>query len=339
VVGAETATPAGAAGPSNNAGASWTNLVNGRADLGAQTVEWDIHVYQFNAPISQAYVKIWGPTKQQISQASDFNGASIKVYGGMQAGLPLATAEANGQAGLLLSGQIYQAFGNWQGINQTLEFVVTSDGGATQSAPAPLSFLWLKGQQLSQVIKQTLMLAYPAMPEPSVSISPNLVLSQTEAGVYQTLQQFAAYVNGISRDILGSDYSGIQITNVDGVITVYDETILTVVGPKQILEQDLIGQPTWLDAYTISFSTVMRADLKGNSTIKLPALSGLQAVTSANSQSNARAANTFSGTWTVQYLRHIGNSRAPDAQSWITTVQAVSNTASPAALASTGSSA
>lgn len=354
IVGAETAAPAGAisSGPSTNngggpiasgasnlAGATWTNLVNGQADLGAQMIELDVHAFEFDAPTSQSYVRIWGPTKQQISQASLFNGAPIQVFGGMQKGLPLATAAANGQAGLLISGQIFQAFGNWQGLTQTLDFVITSDGGATQSKPANLSFLWLKGQPLSLVIQQTLKIAYPGY-QVNINIDPNLILTQTVAGTYDTIQRFATFVKGVSQNILGPSYAGVSITLADGEFNVYDGSGDTFVqAPKQILIQDLIGQPTWLGPNQVSFSTVMRADLSGGDGITFPAFAGYEAVTTPQSGSNARAANTFSGTWQIQYIRHVGNSRAPDAQSWISTFQAISKQASPAAISVADSSA
>lgn len=329
-VGAEVTAPTGSATPSNNAGALWTNNVYGKADLGAQMVELDIWAYQFDAPVSQAYIKIWGPSKAQISQAADFNGAPIRVYGGMQRGLPLASAAVNsGQSGLLLSGQIFQAFGNWQGTNQSLDFVVTTDGGATQSNPANLSFLWLRGQRLGQVIEQTLRLAYPRL-SVSVNIDPNLVLTQTETGVYQTLQQFASYVKGISQDIIGGDYSGVSMTLSDDTIQVYDSNTTFAAAPTLIKVQDLIGQPTWLDVATIQFSTGMRADLRVGSTVTFPPIAGATAITTAQSGSNARLQNTFTGTWQITNMRHVGNSRAPDAQSWVTTFQAVTNTVPPA---------
>lgn len=327
VVGEETTAPVGQSAASGNAGATWTNMVNGQADLGAQTVEFDINVYAFDAPISQAYVKIWGPSKQQISQAMDFNGAPIKVYAGMQKGLPLATAGVNdGQAGLLLSGQIFQAFGNWQGINQTLDFVITTDGGATQSNPAALSFKWSKGQKLADVIQTVLTSAYPGF-KVNVNINPTLVLTQDEAGVYQTLQQFSAYVKGVSQDIIGGAYQGVSITLADGTFNVFDGTATGTPGPgpKQINIQDMIGQPTWLDVATVSFNTVMRADLSVGSMIMFPQLAAALAVTTPQSGSNARAKNTFNGPWQIVYARHVGNSRAPDAQSWISTFQALTN--------------
>lgn len=338
VVGPEVAVPTGGTVPSGNSGGTWTNRVNGRADLGAQTVELDIHAYSFDAPISQAFVRIWGPSRQQISQASDFNGAPISVWVGMQNGLPLASADVSaGQQGLVLSGQVFQAFGNYQGINQSLDFVVTTDGGATQSSPAALSFTWKKGQQLSSVIQSTLAAAYPALNAPVVNISPNLVLNNDEAGVYQTLQQFASYLNGVSQDIVGGTYSGVKITLVNGTIQVFDGTV-PLGQTTSILAQDLVGPPTWLSVATVQLTTVMRADLQVGSQITLPQLAGLQAVTTPQSQSNARSQGTFSGTWTVIYLRHVGNSRDPNAQSWVTTIQAISNAASPAALSVANSS-
>lgn len=329
VVGPETAVPIGATTASQNAGATWTNLVNGKADLGAQTVEFDIPAATFDAPAGQAFVRIWGPSKAQISQASDFNGAPISIYGGMQAGLPLATAAAP-QSGILLRGQIFQAFANWQGITQTLDFVVIVDGGFTQSDPGNFAFMWNKGQRLGDVINQVLRTAFQGKGYAiDIKVSDSLVLAHDESGVYSTLQQFSTYVKGVSQDIMGGDYPGVSIILNDNTLSAFDGTVAPSQPATTIYQQDFIGQVTWLDAFTIQFNTVLRSDLQVGSVIKLPELAGAQAVTSVNSQSNARAKNTFQGTWTVSYMRHVGNSRAPDAQSWVSTFQAYSNQAPP----------
>lgn len=338
VVGPETETPVGQAGPSNNAGATWTNNVNGRADLGAQMIEFDVHAFAFDAPAAQAFVRIWGPSKEQMSQSSDFNGAHLDLYVGMQKGLPLASAAVDGgQAGIILSGQIFQAFGNWQGINQTLDFVVIVDGGATQTQPAKLSFTWKKGDKLESVVRQVLQGAYPKL-KLDVKISPNLVLPQDEQGVYQTLQQFATYVKGVSLDIMGggsTTYPGVSIILTDGGLRVFDGTTPPEGGATAITVQDLIGQPTWLDAFTVQFSTVVRADLQVGSQVSFPPIAGATALTTPQSGSNVRSKNAFTGTWTISYMRHVGNSRAPDAQSWVSTFQAYSNQA-PGDLTSVG---
>ncbi len=325
-VSAETAVPAGQTAASGNAGAEWTNMVGGKADLGAQTIEFDIPVYSFDAPIGQAAVTIWGPTKAQISQASDFNGAHIDVYAGMQKGLPIASALA-AQAGSILSGQIFQAFGNWQGINQTLNFVVLTDAGSTQSNPGNLAFLWKKGEKMGDVIKRTLAIAYPAF-KIHVNIRDNLVLTQDEAGVYQTLQQFSSWVKGVSQDIIPTKYPGVSITLKDGTLNVQDDSADDSKKIVQITMQEMVGQVTWLGPNTVQFNTIMRSDIEGNSKIKLPPQAAARAVTTSSSYSNTRAKNTFDGTWTVTFIRHVGNSRAADAQSWISTFQAVSEDAS-----------
>lgn len=345
VIGAETQPGLTGTPASNNAGATFTNLINGKADLGAQTIELDIPAYAFDAPVGQAFVRIWGPSKAQISQAADFSGAHIDVYAGMQKGLPLATAEQP-QSGLLISGQIFQAFGNWQGINQSLDFVITVDGGATQSEPANLSFLWKKGEQLAPVLTQTLQTAYPKL-KVDVKISSSLVSTQDEQGVYQTIQQFASYIRGATQAIIGGTYPGVSIVLQNGTLIASDGTGGAAAGQPStdtakaisILTQDMIGQATWLNAFTVQFNTVMRSDISVNSQITLPELAGLQAVTTPQSQSVARGKSTFTGTWTVSYVRHVGNSRAPDAQSWISTFQAFSNSASPASLSPADTSA
>lgn len=325
VVSNETAAPPGGGTASNLGGATWTNQINGKCDIGAQQIEFDLPVTTYDAPMGQAYVRIWGPTKQQISQASDFNGAAISVFGGMQKGLPLASAQA-AQAGLLVKGVIFQAFGNWQGLVQTLDFVIAADGGATQSEPANLVVNWPKGTDMAQIVQNTLQGAYPNYTI-NMNVTKKLTLSQDEHHVAQTLQQFSSYVTGLSQDIGGGTYQGIKIALSGQTFTVFDtgngDTI-------QIAQQDLIGQVTWINANTIQFNTVLRGDIQMGSVVQLPQLAGAQAVTTAASQSNARAKNTFQGTWTVNLIRHIGNSRSPDAQSWVSTYQAYSNTANPA---------
>ena len=327
VVGPETSTPVGAAGPSNLDTSTWTNMVSNQADLGAQTIEFTVASIAADAPMEPAWIRLWGPSKEQVSQSTDYNGAHIDLYAGMQKGLPLANSD---QQGLILSGQVFQAYGNWQGINQTLEFVVVVDGGATQDKPAKLAFIWKQGDKLKSVIQSTLQAAYPHF-KLDIKISDDLVLPQDEQGVYQTLQQFSEYVKGISIDILGqgdnNTYKGISIVPNNGAIQVFDGTQKSDQQTTAITVQDLVGQPTWLDAFTIQFNTVLRADLRVGSIVSFPPIAGATALTTPQSGSNVRNKNAFSGDWTISLMRHIGNSRAADAQSWISTFQAYSNQA------------
>lgn len=334
VVGAETATQPGGQPASNSPGATWTSQrADGQADHGALKVELDIPVAPLAQPAGQAKVRIWGIPLSLIlpgnpgalSAAQQFNGAPISVYGGMQAGLPLATAIAP-KAGLLVQGMVLQAFGNWMGVNQTLDLVISTDGGATQSNPANIAFLWKQGSSLGAMILQVLAQAFPGV-NAILNISPNLVLGADEPGTYQTLVQFAGYVKSVSQSIVGGDYPGVDIAFKGGKIIISDGTQAQASGSNvtALAFQDLIGQPTWLGPYTMQFTTVMRADLGFDSLVTFPPLSAYQTTTNQGSNSFARAPQTFSGQWRILYPRHIGNSRGPGAQSWVSTFQAVAH--------------
>ena len=352
IVGAQTAsqieaTGTGSGTASNNAGATWTNMVNGQADLGAQTVEFDIWAVGVDAPAGLSTVKIWGPSIAQIRQSADFNGASIQVFAGMQKGLPLATDAVNsGQQGLIVTGTIFQAFGNWQGINQTLDFVISPTPSGTQSQPANISHLWKKGTPLADVLRQVLQTAYPTFQAPKISISPDLVLGHDEPFVFSTLTQLASYIRGISININPAlspgavgKYQGVTIYQQGTQFIVTDGTQGDSSAVTSIQAQDLIGQPTWLGIGTMQFSTVMRADLQVGANITFPAIAGATAVTTAQSYSVARDPLTFSGTWQITKVRHVGNSRQPNALAWLTTFEAITIGAAPGAVSVGASSA
>jgi len=319
-----------------NAGATFTNRVNGKFDPGAPQVEMDIQVVQLHTPVGNSFVRIWGVSLQQISQASDFNGASITVQGGMQKGLPLATAQA-AQAGVLCTGKILMAYGNWQGVNQSLDLIIITDGGATQNAPANIVLNWKKGQTLSDALQECLSTAYPSYTL-NINISDKLVLPADEVGAYQTLEQLTAYLNALSLKFFNQNspgsYHGVTMTVVQTTINVFDGSNAT--GDAVSLEaRDFIGQPTWLGPNQISWSMVMRGDLGVGSDILFPQVLNLQAQTSPQSQSLARTKTSFQGTWNIVYQRHVGNSRGPGADDWITNFQAITLNADVSAGAAT----
>lgn len=308
--------------------ARFTNQVNGVYDPGALMVEFDIPAVPFAAPMGLASVVIWGVSLAQVEQASDFNGAPISVYGGMQKGLPLATADVQ-QQGLLVQGSIFQAFGNWMGVNQTLNLVIQggpTTGTGTQDQPANLAFKWKKGTELSDMVTQTLNQAYPGI-QVNSNVSSGLILPADETGYYQTLTQFAQYVKNVSQAIKGDNYAGVDIVITENSFNIFDGTSQS--SPNQLAFQDLIGQPTWLNSSMVQFNTVMRADLQLGDAIKFPPLAAFQTTTTQQSQSQARSKVAFNGTWNLSMVRHIGNSRASEANQWITTFQAVSNSDAP----------
>lgn len=303
---------------------SWTNKSqSGGAVLNAQTVELDLVVAPQHTPDSSAlsFCRIWGPTRAQISQASNYNGLPISVYGGMQTGLPLATAAAT-QSGLLVTGVVFAAFGNWQGTNQTLDFVINANGGSTPAKPVNIVHYWLKGTPLATALKSVLGAAFPEW-NINVNISPDLVLPYDDHGVYPDISRYARYIQAVTKPILGGNYNGVFITSNTGTTTIdITDNSKNASTVTQINGADLIGQVTWLNLTTIQFSTVMRSDLQISDVVSFPKYVFAQAQTSSSSDSQARNSVTFTGNFVVSRVQHFGNSREPDAQSWVSSYQA-----------------
>src|SRR6185437_10790116 len=247
---------------------TYTSFQNGQNLPGALNVEIDIIVSPYGTPAGNGLVRVWGVPLQDIGQASNFNGASIKVYGGMQKGLPLANPS---QSGLLVQGSVFQAFGNWINTNQTLDLILAPPMG-TPAAPANLSFNWPAGQSATTAMQNMLKTAFPGF-QVSININPKLVQSFDEAGVYQTLTQFSQYIRQRTRAIIngGSStgtYQGVQVTVTGNKIVVADGT--TKAAAKNVLFTDLIGQPTWYAPDQIQVTCVMRADISAQDYVTLP---------------------------------------------------------------------
>jgi hypothetical protein len=292
--------------------ATYTSFVNNKTLPGALNVEIDITQAPFHNPGAGSWVRVWGVSLQEIAQAANLNGANIQVYGGMQAGYPLAKPQ---QAGLLITGSIYQAFGNWIETAQTLDLILTVPLGSA-SSPMNVSFNWKKGTPMARALSNTLSAAFPGFKQ-NINISPKLVLGYDQPGQYHSLEELSIYANGISKQILGSDYTGVTISVAGNTINVWDGTSPTA--PKQIEFTNLIGQPTWIKFGTIQAAMVMRADLNVGDYIKLP--QGILTTTAAPSFSQFRDKSTFQGTFLVNTVHHYGNYRQNSADAWTTIVE------------------
>ena len=223
---------------------------------------------------------------------------------------------------VLCRGTINQAFGNWQGTSQTLELMIVAvppdailPDGIT--LPLNISFRWPFRTSLADAIKATLSVAMPSY-SVNVNISPNLVYTEDFAGYYWTITQFAQMLYKLSKGILkAQDYSGISVVVESQTINVFDGTVQPPV--KSIAFTDLIGQPTWMGVSQINFKCVMRADIHVGDHVTLPKV---QTTTTAASNSQFRDRSIFQGTFEVQSVRHIGNSRGQDANNWVTVFDA-----------------
>jgi hypothetical protein len=296
------------------------NPRNGQTNPAALLVELDIAGWNGANPDTNSSLRISGLGLNDLGNASDLNGLAITVQAGMAKGLPLANPA---QAGIIAKGLIFQAFGNWIGTSQTLDLVLQSGGSSDDpDAPGNFPFVMAPGTPLGTAIKNTLAIAMPGIPV-TVNVSPNLVLNFTQTGHYSTRAAFSSFVNALSRGIIGgTSYAGVQITTNGASIVVFDGS--APANTKAIAFQDLIGQPTWIQSQMISFKTVLRADIIQGDVVTLPQTLFTQST--AGSQrflANPQSSLTFSGQYQVFQVHHYGNSRAPAADAWNTTFQAV----------------
>ncbi len=285
---------------------------DGSYNPNALKVELDCPVYAYGDPAGAASVKIYGVDFSQIRAPSNFNDMDIMISGGMSKGLPLANPA---QFGVLLQGTIFQAFGNWQGGESSLQFFVYAKKG-THADPVNLSYTWKAGETLQDMVTQVLRIAYPGCTV-SGGFASSLVYTEDQPLSYTTMADFAQRVLQISR-VINPDpnYHGAQIRPSPSGFVLYDDT--TRPAAKELSPLDLIGQPTWLNPGQLQVRTVMRADIQTDDVLKLPVGSNVINVPSTSNVTRDRNALGFQGEFSVVSVRHLGNSRQNGAESWMT---------------------
>jgi hypothetical protein len=292
----------------------WSSLnKDGSTNLNALQIEFDLPIAAFDTPQNaNSIIKLSGITAEDRSDAVNWSGAKVELFAGMAKGFPLVDPEQNG---VILDGQVLQAFGNWQGEQQTIDIVVMP--GATASNN--YNVVWKAGQKIEDMIKQVLARTHPSFRVVSKLTKP-LVLSRDETGFYYTLTQFAEYCRIVSHSIITDQtYQGVGISIRRDTILIQDGTSKTA--PKDIRFVDLIGQPMWQTIGVIQFKTVMRADLHVNDFVKIPKTA---LKNTPKSMQNFKKDNVnFKGVFQIKSVRHVGNNRQAQADSWVTVFEAI----------------
>jgi hypothetical protein len=274
----------------------------------------------YGTPNGASSITLQGIGLQNLTQPQQFAGMTLELKVGMKApGLPLINPA---QAGTVLRGQVFQCFGNWEGTEQTLDFVVIP-GGYTVDNPGDIVLYWTAGMSLDAALRQTFSVAYAGVPV-DMNISPNITQNFDEIHVCGTLDQLAQIVGDITEGMFDNRVSiGIQA----GRIVVFDSTYSP--SPVQLVFTDFVGQPTWLAVNTIQFKTVARADLRMGSVVRMPQgyqnLPGFVTTTSNSYPSTVKYQTAFQNNFIVQELRQIGNFRSKDAAQWATIANCVMN--------------
>jgi hypothetical protein len=311
-----------------------SQLPNGQYNPGALNIELDIPVTAWNTPQGKQFIRIWGVGLQMIGSAADLNGQNFLLQAGMTQGLAGPYGLANPkQAGVILQGSIFQAYGNWQGIDQTIDLICIQ-GTDLLIPPRGISFAWPPGTPLQDAITTALTQAFPgANYTITFNISSDLQ-SPYGAGqwaCYASLDALSDYLQQITKPLGvqatgNADYPGVLIRFDGKTFFIFDETVPQT--PIPLNFQDLIGQPTWMDFNIIQFKTVLRSDIKiGNQILFPQTANGQPAVippyalttpSAAYPNAPARSKTTFQNTFTITEVHHFANFRQPDGDSWAT---------------------
>lgn len=306
-------------------GETFDSAPGGVPDPNALLVEFDITATSVDAPQNGAGVRIWGLGLKAISQTRNYYGKAIEVHGGMARGLPLAKPQ---QFGLLAKGVVTQAFGQWEGPNQSLD-IVFSPGSAPACAGGPnpmppkknIVHDWKKGQSIESSLRSALETAFPGM-DVAINLTRQLVADQDTPAFHPTIAGFGHYLRRLTQQMAGGHYPGVSIEMSQGKIKVFDEPSKS----STIAFEDLIGMPTWIGPQTIQVKTVMRGDITVDQKITLPRVFVNSSQSGAPVGSWQDQQMSFTGDWTVQQIRHVGNSRVPAGDAWVSIFDCYSNT-------------
>jgi hypothetical protein len=300
----------------------FTTLNSNNSNNGAALqVEVDMFQNFFHAPAQNPYIKITGVTYETISQASNLNNQTVSVSVGMNTGLPLANPQ---ERGIVLQGTIWQAFGNWQGNEVSLHLIVVPLIYDSTKEPN-LTGIWYKGTTMQKFVTSTLNQAFPGV-QITGNLSDNLKYTEDQPFYNYNLQQFSEKMNELSKYIIKDPkYLGASIASTpngfvlsDGVGSTGQSNTLD--NPTQISYYDIIGNLTWLDLYTIQAKLVMRGDLTVGQYIKFP--KGAPLLNTSNTFTQFKNSISFQGVFQIQQIRHVGNSRQADANSWCSIIDA-----------------
>ena len=295
----------------------------GNSNGSALRVDFEIFQQQFNQSGLNSFIRIYGLSYKQLGQIADLNPkipldkednfAKIQISAGMSKGLPLAKPA---QQGILVKGLIGQAFANWQGTEISLDLVIIPSMGSSVN-PVNIPWSWKKGNTLESAVRASLGIAFPTT-KISGNYSPDLIFTEDQSGFYYDLEELSTYVYRQSKAIISKpSYIGAMITQTADGFVLNDGTTNTGT-TKQIKFTDLIGNLTWLDIGTIQAKLVMRGDLAINQIVKFP--KGSPITNTINSFSQYRNNLSFQGEFQISKIHHLGYSRQPSADNWVTII-------------------
>jgi hypothetical protein len=312
---------------------AWTSHPGGVNDPGAQNVVFDVAVLPAAIAYGAVFVTIEGVGLADLKNVNNFSALQpdgsyapwgIRFSAGMMGGLPLS--EAQPPAGVIFQGQVMEAFGNWQGTEMSLSFLIVPSVH-TYDHPANLVLDWNKGQDLSSATALMLHQAYPSHAI-LMEIQPGMVNASHRPHYTATLKQMAEHILNVTQQWGGvQSYPGVSIAMHNNTIRVFDGTTAGASTPVQLHYENLIGQPVWTTSDTLMITTVMRSDINVGDVIEMPQRftnnPGYVITRPTLDNYGLNYDVIFKGKFLVTGVRQIGDFRSGDGAQWATVIQAV----------------
>ncbi|WP_236268720.1 hypothetical protein [Escherichia coli] len=288
-------------------------------------VEFDVEVAGLDVVNSGTMLTIYGLPIDMLKQSVSLQGGLVRMKAGFVEGLPLANPQQQGE---VIYGEIYLAYANWIGTNQTLNLVINPTVRKTDDGkPFSIEGDGLKGEKVGDVISRALQKAFPNKLI-DCTVSDSLVLPEPWTGKYTEIGSLAMVLRSASIAMMRDEkYSGIAISILSDRIRIYDNASAKWGEPKTIHAHELVGQPTWIAPFTVSFKCPMRGDIRCGDVVKLPEglYSGAASIVMANTTAPsviAKNSTTFTGKFLVKSVRHIGSYLTADGDAWVTVFEA-----------------
>lgn len=293
---------------------------NGQMNAGALNVVFNLAIsFYHNTAWGASYVQIQGLPLKLLSQAYDFKGKHIRIYGGMTKDYMVE----KDNYGLLLNGIIASPHGNWSGTNQTLSFYFLPE---VFDNKREITLYREKDQEFSKSIELALKSSYPEYKiVVDVSAKGDFKALLKHGNVAKNLEDFARAVNEQSEVYKTNP---IRIYERNNTIFVSDKILGQTTQLKTI---DFIGQPVWTDNGNISSVLVMRPDIGVNDVIVFPKETSLYGKISPtndganyyfNRGTDAGIRNNpiFQGRYVVISVQHLADYKSASPNDWATVI-------------------
>lgn len=282
-------------------------------------ITFDLPVLACDLNVTGGAVSLRGVPVTLLHSSVSYYRARIELYAGWQKGLPLVNPD---QYGLILSGEVVNAWGNWQGTDQSLNFSVNpSVVYDREGRPVKIAVSGKKGERLAVVLRRALTAAFPER-KIVTDIDADLTLAEDLNAVeYRSIGELAWSLKQVK------SWYAIDVVVQPGRIVVYDRTYRGKV--KTIAGTELTGQPTWVGQNTVSFKVPLRPDLAVSDIVSLPRAltsgsTGALTLNAANGRNRTLMETPlFTGNFQVVSVRHLGDFRNPVADAWCTACEAV----------------